>query len=75
MRERWERAAAVAFSVVTVRDVGIGASLAGNWGVTVRWGMDVVGFAAVDVVVAGFAAVLVAVAVVVDAAAALGAVT
>lgn len=61
VRERWERASEAAESAVLLRFVGIGGSLAGKEGVTVRCtvvDVDVAGLAAVVVVVVeGFAGV------------------
>jgi hypothetical protein len=58
VRDRCFWALAAADSAVVLRDVGTGGSLAGNWGVTVRCGMDVVaGLGADEVVVVGLAVV------------------
>jgi hypothetical protein len=63
--ERCCRAADAAVSAVLLRVVGTGASLAGNWGSTVRCGVDVVaGLGAVAVEVGGLVAVEVLVVVV-----------
>ena len=75
VRERCLRAAVAALSAVALRVVGMGGSLATNWGCTVRCGVAVVaGFDAADVVVTGLAAVEVLVVLVVLVAAGLGAV-
>jgi hypothetical protein len=53
VRERWERASMAADSADWLREVGIGGSLAGKEGTTVRWGVADDEDVDVDVEVAG----------------------